>query len=98
MSFGNRRFWMGVLISVSISAGRMAGAWNGITAAQQAAPAANPVTMPQEDMRVPIDRRSEKYKQLNAVGIFVEDNKLVGTGFLVDSCHVLTNAHVAYKE
>jgi V8-like Glu-specific endopeptidase len=76
----------------------MAGAWGGKTELAQSAQTANPVTVSPEDKRIPIDRRDEKYKQLNAVGIFLQDNRLAGTGFLVDSCHVLTNAHVAYIE
>jgi V8-like Glu-specific endopeptidase len=98
MSVGKKRLWAGVLILVSISSGRIAGAWDGKTEVAQSAQTANPVMISPEDKRVPIDRLDEKYKQLNAVGIFVQNNKLAGTGFLVDSCHVLTNAHVAYEE
>lgn len=76
----------------------MVGAWDPETALAQSAPTTNSVVVSQEDKRVPIDRRSEKYKQLNAVGAFFESDRLIGSGFLLDKCHVLTDAHVAYEE
>jgi len=52
-----------------------------------------------KDERVEIDRTSKEYQQMNAIGVvYPEGKQYLGTGFLVDDCHVLTNAHVAFKE
>lgn len=50
------------------------------------------------DDRIEINRTGE-YKQLDATGVIEPaDKKTFGTGFLVvDSCHVLTNHHVAFN-
>lgn len=49
------------------------------------------------DQRTIIDRSSEHFKELNAIGGVSRDaNQIIGTGFLISPCHVLTNIHVAF--
>lgn len=51
------------------------------------------------DRRVEIDRTSEEFKQLNAIGLVTHTHqKFIGTGFLVSPCAVLTNNHVAFGD
>ncbi len=52
-----------------------------------------------KDERVEIDRTAPEYKALNAIGVVIPaDMTSYGSGFLVDSCHVLTNNHVVFKK
>lgn len=52
----------------------------------------------ENDTRVEVDRSSANYSQMNAIGVVQPANqKAYGTGFMVDSCHVLTNSHVAFN-
>lgn len=52
-----------------------------------------------DDRRVAIDRTSEKFKQLNAIGLVTHTKQeFLGTGFLVSSCVMLTNHHVAFDD
>ena len=51
------------------------------------------------DERVVIDRYSEEFKRLNAIGFVTHiKQKFNGTGFMVSPCLVLTNNHVAFDE
>lgn len=51
------------------------------------------------DLRQEVDRSKDEFKQLNAIGmISVDGQNYDGSAWLLDSCHVLTNAHVAYRE
>lgn len=52
-----------------------------------------------KDERIVIDRTSAEFKQLNAIGAVTPlDMKSFGSGFMVDSCHVLTNHHVVFEK
>lgn len=54
---------------------------------------------PPTDERVVLDRTAPEYWQLNAIGVVTPTNmKFYGTGFLVDTCHVLTNHHVVFDK
>jgi len=49
------------------------------------------------DERVAVDRNSEEFKQLNAIGVVTHTKQsFMGTGFMVSPCLMLTNNHVAY--
>lgn len=51
------------------------------------------------DERVVIDRNSEEFKQLNAIGVVTHTKQnFMGTGFMVSPCLVLTNNHVAFDD
>jgi V8-like Glu-specific endopeptidase len=56
-----------------------------------------------EDKRVPVDRlavnpQHPEFSNMNGIGIISVDGvSFDGSGFKVDACHVLTNAHVAYR-
>ena len=52
-----------------------------------------------DDRRVIIDRTSEEFKQLNAIGLVTHtQQKFLGTGFMVSPCVMLTNNHVAFDD
>ncbi|HPI40726.1 MAG TPA: trypsin-like peptidase domain-containing protein [Pseudobdellovibrionaceae bacterium] len=52
-----------------------------------------------DDRRVAIDRTSEEFKQLNAIGLVTHTKqKFSGTGFMVSPCLMLTNNHVAFDD
>lgn len=51
------------------------------------------------DERMPVNRSAKEFRELNAIGGVSRDgNKIIGTGFLVSPCHVLTNIHVAFMD